>query len=170
MNPNTNTISTEKDTPDVEIEDILGRLEIFADLDSRELRLLAGITRRVSFYANEMVFEDTSPGEDLYVILSGEVSVQIEAITPHSSILLSRLGRGEILGEFSIVDSGPRSATAICQTDTTALSINGKKMHELFGSHPRMGYIVMKNIAKIICERIRRTNRRLLSSLKRKEF
>ncbi len=170
MCPKSNTINSAGIAPDDDVEDILGKLEIFANLDLGELRLLAGIARRVSFYASEMIFEDTSPGEDLYVILSGQVTVQIEAITPNESVILTNIGAGEILGEFSIIDSGPRSATAICQTDTTALSINGKRMHELFGSHPRMGYIVMKNIAKIICERIRRTNRRLLSSLKRKDF
>ena len=83
MCPKSNTINSAGIAPDDDVEDILGKLEIFANLDLGELRLLAGIARRVSFYASEMIFEDTSPGEDLYVILSGQVTVQIEAITPN---------------------------------------------------------------------------------------
>ena len=151
----------------MDIVSILARQEVFEGLSPQELAVLARVMEREHFFAGEMIFEDTSPGEDLYVILSGKVAVQLEAITPNETVVLSTISEGEILGEFSIIDSEPRSATAVCLEDTEALVINGKRMHELFEKNHHIGYVVMRNMAKIICERIRRTNRRLIASLRK---
>jgi CRP-like cAMP-binding protein len=151
----------------VELIPLLKKQKIFEQLSEEELGLIANIARLEHFYKGEMIFEDTSPGKDLYIILSGEAQIYLEAITPNETLILETIAPGEILGEFAVVDSGPRSATAVCSMETTALVINGKDMMALFEIHHRMGFLVIRNMARIICGRIRKTNLRLVASLRR---
>ena len=149
----------------VDISSMLSKQDVFKDLTSEEIDQIADITQHEKYKPHETIFEDQHPGLDLYVVISGKVQVRIEAIIPHEYITLSVINPGEILGEFSMIDQEPRSASAVCAERTEMLVINGQKLHELFNNNNRIGYIVMKNIARIMCERIRRTNRLLLNSL-----
>ena len=152
------------------ISSVLSKQAIFRGLSPKELSRIAQICETVTFQAGETVFEDTSPGRDLYLVLSGKIDVNLEAITPHEVFSIITLGEGEIVGEFALIDSGERSATATCVEDTELLVINGERLHELFEEDNHIGYVVMRNIAQIICARIRRTNRRLLNALRVKLF
>jgi CRP/FNR family transcriptional regulator, cyclic AMP receptor protein len=149
---------------------ILSGLKIFQGISKKEIDLIAKITIRESFNKEELIFEDSTPGQDLYVIISGKVKITIESITPNESVILKIVQPGEILGEFALIDLEPRSATAICLEKTDMLIINGKQLHQLFEKNNHLGYIAMKNIAGIVCERIRRMNRMLLTSLRLKDY
>ncbi len=143
---------------------------MFEGLSVDEIKRIAQICDTATFRAGEIIFEDTSPGRNLYVILSGKINVQVEAITPHRAFSLTTIGQGEILGEFALIDSGPRSATAICIEDSEVLVINGEHLYKLFEEDNHIGYVVMRNIAQTVCARIRHTNRRLLNALRVKLF
>lgn len=146
--------------------EILRDLDVFCDLENHEMARIAGICGREKFNKGDILFEDTSPGHALFIIISGRVKVEVEAITPNETLALSIIKPGEILGEFAIIDSKPRSATAECLEETEVLVIDGRRLTEIFEKYNHIGYIVMRNIARTICHRIRRTNRLLLSSLR----
>ena len=145
---------------------ILSRLSVFQGLDDAELQQVASFTQKEKFGAGEIVFEDASHGVDLYVVLSGKVNVQIESIIPNELLFLSTIRPGEIFGEFALVDEEPRSATALCTMDSEMLIVNGHELNQLFQENYHIGYIVIKNIARTISSRIRRTNRMLLSAIR----
>jgi len=148
----------------------LSEVEAFRGLSPEELEKIAAITIIDRFRSGEVIFEDSYPGHDLYVIISGRVSVQMESITPHGVVSLTTIKPGEILGEFALIDSEPRSATALCTEETEVLIISGDRLRDLFERQNHIGFIVMRNLARIVCERIRRTNRILLNTMRNRSF
>jgi CRP-like cAMP-binding protein len=149
---------------------LLENLHVFRGLTKREIGTIEKIAVQVSYKAGETVFEECSKGNDLYVIMSGKVKIQLESIVPHHDISLSTLKTGQIFGELALIDAEPRSANVLCLEDTKILVINGEKLQTLFEKNHRMGYVVMSNIAKTICDRIRKTNKQLFKSLRTKLF
>ncbi len=150
--------------------DLLTALDVFKGLDNDEISLIIPICKVKYFFKGEVIFEDNAPGDDLFVIIDGEVSVQLEAITPHFDIAITKLVRGQIFGEMALIDNEPRSAKVSCFTECACLVISGSELRNIFEANTKMGYKVMFNLAKIISRRIRKTNRRLLNVVRAKLF
>lgn len=159
-----------EETMDKEICAILSGHTIFQGLNQEEIKQIAPVCKKKEFKSDAMIFEDKTKGCDLYIILSGRVNVLIESIVPHEFFPLTTIKSGDILGEFALIDSEPRSASAVCMEDTLLLVIDGSRLNEMFDSNHRIGFIIIRNIARVICERIRRTNRRLLNALRYRMF
>ncbi|MCD6386085.1 cyclic nucleotide-binding domain-containing protein [Candidatus Sumerlaeota bacterium] len=149
---------------------ILSKVPAFEGLNRKELRAIARICTHDSFEAGTVIFRDCAPGMDMYIMLKGKVAIKLESITPNYEIGLTTVNPREVFGEFSLIDCEPRSATATVIEPTEVLTVDGKKMHALFEKHPRMGYLVMRNLARTISSKIRRTNRKLLNVIRVKLY
>src|SRR6478609_6043213 len=101
-------------------EDTLRQVPLFKDLTPRELQLLGGTCREREFAANTTLLRQGETGVGLYIITSGSVS-----ITQHqdggAEHEIARVGPGDVLGEMSLLDDLPRSATATATEPTRAL-------------------------------------------------
>ncbi len=96
-------------------DDIVSHLRgipLFTNLDEASLGLLAQNCRRRQFAAKTALFHEGDPGQTLYVLLSGRVSVQ--RVTATGSVVhLAQRGAGEYFGEMSLLDGGCRSADVV---------------------------------------------------------
>ena len=72
---------------------------------------------------------------------------------------------GQIFGELVLVDRRSRSATAVCENDCEIITINRDKLDKLFEQDSRLGYTVMRNLAQLLAERLRRTDLMLVASV-----
>ncbi|HIG46513.1 MAG TPA: Crp/Fnr family transcriptional regulator, partial [candidate division Zixibacteria bacterium] len=72
---------------------------------------------------------------------------------------------GMIVGELALVDGSPRSARAFSYEDTTVLEIKSDDIRKIMEEYPRIGYIVMRNLAVVLTRRLRNTNLRLRNEL-----
>ncbi len=70
-----------------------------------------------TYQAGDIIFREADPGDEAYMILSGEVQISV-GIGTHK-VIIATLGRGEIIGEMALVDDQPRMATATAVTDVT---------------------------------------------------
>ncbi|MCX7765236.1 MAG: Crp/Fnr family transcriptional regulator [Candidatus Sumerlaeia bacterium] len=149
---------------------ILANLPVFSNLTKPELYRIAEICTEKIFRAGEVIFLDSSPGTDMYVVLSGKVAIKLESITPSCEIGLSTVTPGEVFGEFSLLDHEPRSATATAIEDTHTLVVNGEQMRQLFEEQSHIGFVVLRNLVNTICAKIRRTNKKLLNLIRAKLY
>ncbi len=142
----------------------LEQADIFEDLSSTQLELIGSICKERRCHANERVFEENTPGDEMYIIADGEVEIQVDPSTigspsgrgPHT---IAVLRRGQSFGEMSLVDEGLRSASALCtQASTRLIVIPRDKLTLLCETYPQLGYRMMRNLAADLAMKIRHTD------------
>ena len=100
----------------------LRQVSLFVDLSDEELGQLYAMSRTVSFNSGELLFEEGSPGDALYVILDGELEVTRRQ-GPQDVVLAVRR-TGEFIGEMSLLDQAPRSASVRALRESHLLEIS----------------------------------------------
>ena len=140
------------------------KFKIFEDISLEELDAVLDISNEVSFKPGDIILEESSYGtdSDFYVILKGNVKVELQARQINSDDKLSKrltvLKSSDIFGERGILRKRRRSAQVTAYSDLTVLKVNQKKMFQLFMYNPQVGYIIMKNLAAILSDRIMEMN------------
>jgi CRP/FNR family cyclic AMP-dependent transcriptional regulator len=110
--------------------ELLRRTRLFAELQEETLRALADRALERSFPRHGRLFYQGDPGTGLFVVASGLVKVVVTSEDGEEMVLVT-LGPGEALGELSLVDGGPRSASAEALEPTVALMITRPVLLEL---------------------------------------
>jgi len=111
-------------------------------------------------------FQVHTPGEDLIragdkssdliAILDGRVNV----LTPTGE-KITELGPGHVLGEIALIDNQPRSAHAVCIGRVQVCHIEADDMRKLMGTKRDIGFVVLTNLARMMCMRLRNTDLRI---------
>jgi CRP/FNR family transcriptional regulator, cyclic AMP receptor protein len=99
------------------------RADLAADLDV------------VRFSAGQVLFNYGDPGDSLYVIRSGEVEVFFKDDTGER-IVLETAKAGEVFGELSLLDGGPRTASVVATQDLEALRVDRGNLDHFLQRHP----------------------------------
>ena len=116
-----------------------------------------------SYGKDQIIFKQNSSGNEMYIVSSGRVKLFSESETGRRMVLAT-LKPGEHFGEMSLVDSSPRSATAIATRENTRLVVLDKpKFLYLVSQQPEFAFAMMETL----CQRIRDSNAQL-SETKRK--
>ncbi|MFO0750087.1 MAG: DUF1003 domain-containing protein [Myxococcota bacterium] len=115
--------------------DALAGVPFFALLDESERAVLAERVEIVTVSAGTVLFEAGDPGEELYVVLEGQVEVYFRDTTGQR-IVLETADKGEFFGEISLLDPGPRTAAASVTRDLTAIVVDREDLDELFRLKP----------------------------------
>lgn len=103
--------------------DTLRSTQVFGALDPTALEELAAVCVPRSFRRDQALWYQGDPGDHLVVLVDGLVKITV-ASERGDEMVLATLGAGEVLGELSVIDQGPRSASAVAVQATTALVIN----------------------------------------------
>ena len=140
-------------------EDIL-QFKIFDGLSIEELEAVLAISQEVSFLSGDVILEESSFGadSDFYIILQGNVKVELAASQLQTEGKISKrlavLKSGDVFGEMGLLRSKRRSAQVSAYSDLIVRKVNQKKFFELFVYNPRLGYLIMRNLASILSDRI----------------
>jgi CRP/FNR family transcriptional regulator, cyclic AMP receptor protein len=143
---------------------VLKQADIFYELTTTQLELIASICEERHYQTGELVFAENTVGSELYVIANGEVSIQVDpALVGHASssgpATIATLRRGQSFGEVALVDEGRRSAAARCaQHDTHLVIIPRDKLMLLCDTYAQLGYRLMRNLAADLAMKIRNTD------------
>lgn len=144
---------------------ILKQADIFYELTTTQLELVASICAEKVYQAGETIFEENTPGNQLHIIASGEVEIIVNPATlgkkdeGGGAFAIATLRRGQSFGEVSLVDEGLRSAGARCsQSDTRLIAIPRDKLMLLCDTYPQLGYRLMRNLAADLAMKIRHTD------------
>jgi len=105
------------------------------------------------YQKSEIIFEEKSFGEEMYIIHSGKVKITRKK--EGQEVVLANLGPGEFFGEMALVDSAPRTGTAIVEDDNTRLiTLNQSTFLYLIGQQPAFALTIMHTLCKRMREQL----------------
>jgi CRP/FNR family cyclic AMP-dependent transcriptional regulator len=145
---------------------VLMQADIFFGVEREDLERIAQICREKTYRLGEIIFEENSSGDELYIIAQGEVEIRVDPglVSDQKGIskkeqTIARLRRGQSFGEIALVDQGIRSATARCASNNThLLVIPRKEILSLCDANPMLGYRLMRNLAADLSMKLRGTD------------
>lgn len=146
------------------VVNVLKQADIFDELTNTQMELVASICTERHYQAGDILFEENTPGNELYVIASGEVEIIVDPAlvgkeASSGSHPIATMRRGQSFGEVSLVDEGLRSAGARCSAqDTRLVVIPRDKIMLLCDTYPQLGYRLMRNLAADLAMKIRHTD------------
>ncbi len=113
---------------------LLSEIPMFQLLDASERATLADLLEPCHFDRGEVIFEFGDAGDALYIMRTGRVQVYVEN-TEGEKIVLGENEPGDVFGEISLLDGGPRTATAIVIDDCEALRLDRESLLALVERH-----------------------------------
>ncbi|GCE20490.1 Crp/Fnr family transcriptional regulator [Dictyobacter kobayashii] len=116
-------------------EDALAQVDLFSALDKKELQALAKSCQERSYNAGATLINQGDSGVGLYIITSGTVRISKTKEGGHAEDL-GELGAGNVLGEMSLLDDLPRSATVTAVDDVKALLVPVWEFRTFLRNHP----------------------------------
>ena len=114
---------------------LLAGIEIFELLHDQDRQALADVVDCTELKAGETLFQAGEPGESLFIVRSGSIELFIKD-TAGQKIVLTVAEEGDLFGELSLLDSGPRTATALAITDVELLVLDRDDLLLLFQKRP----------------------------------
>ena len=130
----------------MEIKELLQGVELFDGLTDDELSEVAAICTRRRLKKGEVLATEGETGHELFIVSEGLVEVSVSEHT--APRVLVNLGAGQLIGEMSLVDHGPRSATVKAIHDPTYVQvIQHDEFQSLCERNTQIGYRVMMNLA-----------------------
>jgi CRP-like cAMP-binding protein len=147
---------------DKETRKELAGYRLFEGLTTAEVDAMIGCAKVVHFDAGETVIEESATSWDLYVVLNGRISIEM-SVRSHGSELarnkqLALFRKGEVFGDMAFLRGARRSASVTTVDEFTALVFDRDRLYRLFEEDTRIGYIVVRNLARIMSERVMELN------------
>jgi CRP/FNR family transcriptional regulator, cyclic AMP receptor protein len=131
----------------------LAKVKMFSSLNRRELARVAKAADEVSVKSGSEIVTAGTMGQEFYMILSGKAEVR------RSGRKVADLGPGDYFGEMALLDSGPRSATVVADTDATLVVIGQREFMSILDETPE----VARKLLVSMSARLREADTRAVS-------
>ncbi|MET7298196.1 MULTISPECIES: Crp/Fnr family transcriptional regulator [unclassified Embleya] len=138
------------------MDDVLQRAPLFAALEDEDAAELRASMAEVALERGDSLFHEGDPGDRLYVVIEGKIKLHRSSNDGREN-MLAVLGPGEMFGELSLFDPGPRTATATALTDVRLLGLGHSDLQPWLTGRPKVAAALLRAIAR----RLRRTNESL---------
>ena len=99
------------------------------------------------------LFQEGDAGDRLYIVTEGKIKLSHASGDGRESVLMV-LGPGDMFGELSLFDPGPRTATAVAVTDSQVLGLGNTDLNPWLAGRPE----VAQKLLQALAHRLRRTN------------
>ncbi|HEX2669303.1 MAG TPA: cyclic nucleotide-binding domain-containing protein [Polyangiaceae bacterium] len=134
--------------------EFLARTPIFAGLPERVIALIANSVRIVELAAGEHLLREGDPARSMFVVRSGEIEI-FKHGKAGSEQRLAILTQSDCLGEMSLIDIQPRSASARARGVATVYVLELAELAKLYGSDIEAYALLILNISREISRRLR---------------
>lgn len=138
--------------------ELLRRVPLFAKVSPAKLKLLAFTSDRVTFGADQVMFNQGDQGEDAYVVLSGTADILVNLQS--GQVKVAGVEPNEIVGEIAILCDVVRTATVRTVTPVEALRIRKDQFLTLLAEFPEVAIEIMR----VLADRLNRTTTALIEA------
>jgi CRP-like cAMP-binding protein len=121
---------------------VLREVPIFSGVKARDLRKVAALGKIRRFHDGRTIMRAGEPGQAMYVILEGAVSVRPPGRRP------VKVGIGGFVGELALLDDGPRTATVVALGPVIALCVLGGVFRRLLRAEPSIAVSIAEELAR----------------------
>ena len=108
---------------------------LFKTIDPPGRIVLARLAEPCDFAIGERLINEGDEGDCFYLIVTGQI--QVSTMRDGNLTPLSNLGPNSIVGEVALLTGGPRTATVIAMTETTAMRFPEKALHDVIDNYPK---------------------------------
>ncbi len=122
---------------------------LFSSLSESDLRILTSGMEVISLYARDTLFQQDSPSDGLFIIINGRLQAAITSASGQETIL-GAMGRGEVIGEISLLTEEPRTATVRALRDSTVARLPLATLKRLADSRPAWS----TSLARVVIDRL----------------
>ncbi len=143
---------------------LLKRIPLFADLPENELDRILSVLSVKELQDREILFSEGDPGDDFYIIMSGELEVLLGA-GQLEELQLNVVREGEHFGEMSLImPGGHRTATVRARGKASLLSLSRPQFLDLTRKHPELS----TSMVRVLSQRLDATNTQTFHDLTEK--
>ena len=135
------------------MDEVLARSGIFQGVDADAAESLAKELEYLEARRGETIFNEGEPGDSLYIVLSGKLKVGRRAADGRQN-LIALMGPSDMVGELSLFDPGPRTATATAVTDVRMARLRKQALRPWLNNRPE----IAEQLLRVLARRLRRTN------------
>jgi len=132
----------------------------FGGLSDAGLDLLVSMLVERRFDAGATVFAEGDSGRSMFIVHAGNLVVS-KLGDGARSIRMTDLGPGDFFGEMTLIEMQNRSATVVAETETTLYELTARNLYAYYKADIHAYVIVMQNINRELCRRLRRADRRI---------
>lgn len=126
--------------------EILQKLPLFADLPQDMLHQIVRKMDKLDLVRDEELFHKGDPGDALYVIRTGWVKIVTEDALGEE-LILNQCGPSDAIGEMSLVDGQPRSASVIALSDAEMLRLSRDDFLSVLNDQPALALDIIRNVS-----------------------
>ena len=137
--------------------DQVSEFSIFADFSAEQIARVLSCAVEQHCQKGCVIIEESSNCTDFYIIVKGRVDVELQTYGRQAlggSKRLALLRNGDIVGDLAYVEQRRRAAQATAVDDVQILSIPKATLDTVFEQDPKLGFLFMRNIARIISQRL----------------
>lgn len=134
-------------------------------LNDNEIENLATLFHTKHARQNEIIVREDEKSNQLYIISRGRVGVLVySSVSPGEREKIASLRDYDIYGEFALMDGFARSASIVAEEDSDFIYVEYLDFHRFLENNEHIGFIVMRNLAKILTAKLRKTNLEIRNS------
>src|SRR3954447_1399521 len=126
--------------------DHLRNVPLFSSCTTRDLQKIASAADEIQVPAGHVLVDQGQAGREAFVIVDGSATVR------RNGKKVTTLGPGAVVGELSLLDHGPRTATVVADTDTSVLVIDQRHSLPVLDEVPALAHKLLATLASRIRE------------------
>ena len=119
----------------------LRNVSLFQGCSTKDLEKIARASDEISMPAGSLIVDQGQTGREAFVVLEGTVTVK------RNGKKINSVGPGTVVGELSLLDHGPRTATVICETDCTLLLLDQRHFMGVLDDVPALAHKLLAALA-----------------------
>ncbi|MBN1799201.1 MAG: GGDEF domain-containing protein [Spirochaetales bacterium] len=136
----------------------LKRINIFSDLDSKELAIIAHYLNPLKAVRDTVLCKEGDKGDELFIVRKGTIASAIK-LPDGNQKQIAQFKGGNFFGEMAIFENAPRSATCFALEKSELFTMHKNDFYKALEDHPEIAISIMYKMLSIISQRLRNTGK-----------
>jgi CRP-like cAMP-binding protein len=141
------------------VKEQLAELPLFQSFSEEELEQIIPYFDLQAFSESTILFDEGDRCDYLCIVLEGTVDIRKESLSGNQKVAV-KFGHGSVIGEMALIDQYPRSTSAKVTSNSKLLILTREKFEGFVKDSPQLGVQFLREIARILSQRLRRSSGR----------